>query len=108
MPRSFCLEAFRCNERDHQVVRYKASATACVRRFTGADGKVLVKQAQMSRVGEQDLFLGTYDGTSLHSRKADKQRLVLMLAALGRKMDQLDQCEDTVRYSDTKANARLP
>ena len=100
MPRLLRLKALHCKEQDHLVSKYKmlvtdtgstdiALNTNWMRRtgwaqtFAGADRRLLVKLAQMPHVG-QDLFLGSYDGIDLHSCKADKRRLALIVAALGR------------------------
>jgi hypothetical protein len=121
MPRLFRLKSLHRKERDYLIAWYKASATDTgntnmalntnwIRRtgwaqtFAGADRKLLVKLAQISQVVEQSLFLGTHNGTDLYSGKADEQRLVLMVAALGRVFE---QCEDTVRHMDVSIRCWL-
>jgi hypothetical protein len=121
MPGLLRLETLHRNERGHLITRYKASATdtgttdialntnwmrrtGWAQTFAGADRKILVKLAQMPQVVEHDVFLGTCNGTDLHSCKVDEQRLVRMVAALGRVFD---QCEDTVRHTDVSIRCWL-
>lgn len=120
MPRLLRLEALHREERDHLRTKYKTSVTDIgstdmalktnwMRRtgraqtFASADRKILVKLAQMPH-GEWDLFLVTHDGADLHSCKADEQRLVLIVAALGRVSG---QCEDTVKHTDVSIRCWL-
>jgi hypothetical protein len=71
--------------------------TGWAKTFADADRSFLMKLAQMPQVADHGLLLGTSNGTDLYSCKADEQRLVLMVAALGRVFD---QCADTVRHTD--------
>jgi hypothetical protein len=121
VPRLSRLEALHRKERDRLLVRHKASATDSgntdmalntnwMRRtgwaetFADADRSFLVKLAHMPQVAEHGLLLGTSNGTDLYSCKADEQRLVLMVAALGRVFD---QCADTVRHTDVSMRCWL-
>ena len=58
--------------------------TGWAKTFADADRSFLMKLAQMPQVADHGLLLGTSNGTDLYSCKADEQRLVLMVAALGR------------------------
>jgi hypothetical protein len=121
MPRLSRLEALHRKERDSLLARHKASATDsgktdmaldtnCMRRtgwaktFADSDRSFLAKVAQMPHVAEHGLLLGTSNGTDLYSCKADEQRLVLMIAALGRIFD---QCADTIRHTDVSMRCWL-
>jgi hypothetical protein len=60
--------------------------------------------AQTPRVAEHDLLLGTYNGTDPFSCTAHEQRLVLMVATLGRVFN---QCADTVTHTDVSMRCWL-
>jgi hypothetical protein len=121
MPRLSRLEALHRKERDSLLARHKASATdsgntdmalntnwmrrtGWAKTFADSDRSFLAKLAQMPQVAEHGLFLGTSNGIDIYSCKADEQRLVLMIAALGRVFD---QCADTVRHTDVSMRCWL-
>jgi hypothetical protein len=58
----------------------------------------------MPQVAEHGLLLATSNGTDLYSCKGDEQRLVHMIAALGRVFD---KCADTVRCTDVSMRCWL-
>jgi hypothetical protein len=121
MPRLSQIEALHRKERDSLLARHKVSATdsgntdmalntnwmrrtGWAKTSTVTDRSFLAKVAQMPQVTEHGLLLGTSNGTDLYSCKAAKQRLVLMIAALGRVFD---QCADTVRHTDVSMRCWL-